>query len=95
MTGKKKDTSGGFGFDADFANFDGFGDKKTTNGTNSKPDAWGTLSLDKTNNNFTADKGTKFGKSGEASKVTKFNADYSSDFDQDLESVMQRSLFEQ
>ncbi|CRK98478.1 CLUMA_CG011835, isoform A, partial [Clunio marinus] len=49
---KEKESSSGFGFEADFgnfANFDAFNDNVTNNGNTGNVDAWG--SLDNTNNN--------------------------------------------
>lgn len=90
---KKKEMTGDFGFDADFANFDAFNNNGTGNGTNgsfTKLDAWGG-SLDKKNNNAVK----KHNKKVEVAKVSKFNTDYSDNFDQDLEQVLKRSMMEQ
>lgn len=84
-----KETSSGFGFDADFANFDSFNDTPT-NGNGKPADAWGG-SLDKTNNNV--GKVKKFNVQ-EISRIGKFSGDYS-DNDRDLQEILKRSVMEQ
>lgn len=93
----KKETTE-FGFDADFANFDAFNDAGTTNGNGTKVDAWGG-SLDKKNNNnlsLSSTKGrVKKYKEADVSKINKFSADYSDNFDNDLEQALKRSVMDQ
>lgn len=101
INGNKKETSStGFGFEADFANFDAFNSTGTRrfsggakNGSLEGFDAWST-SIDKTNNNVSSGKTKKNKQQPEVSKINKFSADYS-DKVEDLEQVLQRSLVEQ
>lgn len=102
INGNKKDTSNGFGFEADFANFDAFDSTggatkasygSTKNGSFGAFDAW-SPSMDKTNNNVGTGK-LKKGKQPEVSKINKFSADYSDNFDKDLEQVLKRSVMDQ
>lgn len=70
-----------------------------TNGTNggSKADAWGTSSLDKTNNNSNEISFGKVKKYSEkdVKKSNKFTADYSDNFEDDLAQVLKRSVVDQ
>jgi hypothetical protein len=91
----KKDTSS-FGFDESFANFDGFNDSEATNeGAKEKLDAWGTSSLDKTNNNNTSLGKVKKYNDKDVNKLTKFTGDYSDNFEDDLAQVLKRSVVDQ
>lgn len=94
--------SSGFEFEADFANFDAFNgntnsSKTTTNLNGDFDDAWGE-SLDKRNNNFssaTTGKIKKSPKDAEIKKIRKFSADYSENFDADVNEVLKRSMVDQ
>lgn len=91
ITGNKKETTSGFGFDTDFdafANFDAFNDNDTTNGSSEALSAW-TGNLDKKNNN--ARKAKKYNEQ-EINNITKFSSD---NFDKDLEEALKRSMTEQ
>lgn len=85
---KKELTTSGFGFEADFANFDSF----ETAATNGNGHTWGSGSLDKRNNNF-GGKG-KNAKDKQVTKISKFAADYT-DNDRDLDEVLKRSVMDQ
>lgn len=85
----QKETTSGFGFEADFANFESFNTSKTSNGG----DAWGAGGgLDKTNNNVSGK--VKKLKEQDISKIRKFSADYSDKFE-DIDQVLKRSVVEQ
>jgi hypothetical protein len=93
---KSKLETSGFEFETDFANFDAFnGNKKSNdNSTNGDFDAWGESVMDKQNNNLTLTN-EKINKNGtERSKIRKFSADYSDNFDQDLEQTLKRSMID-
>lgn len=92
-TSSKKDFGAGFGFDADFANFDAFNDTDKTNGNGKVADAWGS-SLDKVNNNVGKGKAKKSNQE-DANKTSKFTSDYSDNFEKDLEQVLKRSVVDQ
>lgn len=87
-TSSKKDFGAGFGFDTDFANFEAFNDTDKTNGNGKMADAWGS-SLDKANNNV----GKGKAKNPNQEEVSK--ADYSDNFEKDLEQVLKRSVVDQ
>jgi hypothetical protein len=79
-------------FDANFAEFDAFNNNPTilnnTSGTISKPVK--TNKFDNFTNNLNGDKSNV--KDTSTEKVFKFSEDYSKNFDDDLEVVLQRSL---
>lgn len=89
-----------FGFEADFANFDAFNGNSSSNMTttskNGTFDAWGD-SQDKSNNNFSSATTGKIKnpKDAEIKKIRKFSADYSENFDQDINEVLKRSMVDQ
>lgn len=89
-----KDATAGFGFEADFTKFDPFNETGATTKTNgSSIDAWGS-SMDKRNNNNASGKVQKFSKQ-EVSKINKFSADYSDNFEQDIQQALKRSVMDQ
>lgn len=90
-TKSAKETSD-FGFDANFANFDAF-NSSNTNGTDENSDTWS--KMDQVNNNDDPF-GDKIKKSSQqrANKINKFSEDYSDNFDEDLASVLKRSVVE-
>lgn len=91
---KTKSETSGFDFEPDFANFDAFnGNKKST--INGDFDAWGESVMDKQNNNFTSTTGGKVkSDAADVKKIRKFSADYSDNFDQDLEQTLKRSMID-
>lgn len=95
---KKTKTSGGFGFDGDFANFDAFNNNngsgnafESSNGN----DTWGT-SKSTTSISSSNSKIKKYKDSdAKVNKITKFNADYSDNYEKDLNDVLKRSMVDQ
>lgn len=89
-----KDATTGFGFEADFTKFDPFNDTGVSTKTNgSSIDAWGST-LDKKNNNNSFGKIQKFSKQ-EVTKNNKFSADYSDNYEQDMQQALKRSVMDQ
>lgn len=84
-TSKTATPTNGFGFEANFANFDTFNNNTTEKGFN---DAWG----ETTKSTIKTKKGNGDGK---VQKVSKFTSDYSDNFEKDLEQVLKRSVMEQ
>lgn len=87
---KKVTETKAFDFDDNFANFDSYNNNGSTNGNGKTFDAWGE-SLDTKNNNTSTGK-VKKQKDAAFSKISK--ADYSDNFDNDIEEVLKRSVKE-
>ena len=81
-------SSGDFGFDGDFANFDAFNNNEIEEETSSKSSrnvAWGE-SAKNASNKMKEDK---------ASKISKYTADYSENYETDLSEILKRSMIDQ
>lgn len=79
-------SSDDFGFDGDFANFDAFNnnDEETPSKSN-RSVAWGE----------SAKNGSNKIKEDKASKISKYNSDYSENYETDLNEILKRSMIDQ